>query len=458
MNIPKLIRVIFKIFLFVIIVAVIGILIYKYWWIPKLKDTFNNVKKINSVKYEYVEFSGKEVMMKRTVWRKGQGDEMKIRIDDDYLGDGQKEFSLIYDFKEKVSYSYSFKNNKAKKSVITSSSSESYAEGTENDLLDEADWIITRHPIFLGQQNLDGKKCLVVFCFDDFLKVKEWVWEDYGIRIQGEELFEKNDNGWRRENLEINIDIPDDIFELPAGAEIDNSQNVLKLEILGKNEVELAEEIEYLVKYKNNGDFRLKEPTLIFEYPSNSVIDGEKFLRKEIKLDDIYPGEEKTLSFKARIFGEEEEAKIAKAQISYHPKDIKSTYTSETTFTTLIKTVPIAFEFDLPSKIESGKEISFRLNYFSNVNYPLSDLGIKVIYPAGFEFLESAPKTLEENEWHIGLLNRAQGGRIEISGVLKGDAAESKIFSADIGIWRDGEFVVLKRTSRGIIIEKSSSI
>lgn len=234
------------------------------------------------------------------------------------------------------------------------------------------------------------------------------------------------------------------------------SKEVLKLEILGKNEVELAEEIEYLVKYKNNGNFRLEEPVIIFEYPKNSIVEGEKFLRKEIKLEDIYPGEEKTVSFKARIIGKEGEAKVARAQISYRPKDIKSTYTSETTFTTLIKSVPITFEFDLPSRVESGKEITFRLNYFSNLNYPLTDLGIKVQYPAEFEFLDSKPKALEKTDWNIGLLNRAQGGRIEISGTLSGELEESKIFHAEIGIWQDGELVLLKESNSGIEIGKSS--
>jgi hypothetical protein len=234
------------------------------------------------------------------------------------------------------------------------------------------------------------------------------------------------------------------------------SKEVLKLEILGKNEVELAEEIEYLVKYKNNGDFRLEEPVLIFEYPKNSIVEGEKFLRKEIKLEDIYPGEERTASFKARIFGKEGETKVAKAQISYRPKNIKSTYTSETTFTTLIKSVPITFEFDLPSRIESRKEFSLRLNYTSYVNYYLSDLEIRVQYPNGFEFLDSKPKALEKTNWNIDPLNNTDGRRIEISGVLNGETGESKIFTAQIGIWQDGEFVLLKDTNRGIQIGKSS--
>lgn len=104
------------------------------------------------------------------------------------------------------------------------------------------------------------------------------------------------------------------------------SKEVLKLEILGPAETELAGEVEYIVKYKNNGNVRLEEPKIIFEYPKNSVVEGEKFLRKEKELEDIYPGEEKTVSFKARLFGKEGEAKLAKAQISYRPKGLKAPY------------------------------------------------------------------------------------------------------------------------------------
>ena len=234
------------------------------------------------------------------------------------------------------------------------------------------------------------------------------------------------------------------------------SKDVLKVEILSKNEVELAEEVEYTVKYKNNGDFLLEDVNLIFEYPENSVVEGEKFLREEKKLDDIYPGVEKSESFKARIFGKEGEAKVAKAQISYHPKDIKSTYTSPTEFTSIIKSVPITFVFDLPSRIEPGKEFTFRLNYTSHVNYPLSDLAIKVQYPEGFEFLRSTPEALDKTDWKIDLLNSTQGRRIEISGVLNGNTDESKIFTAQIGIWQDGQFVLLKDTNYGVQIGKSS--
>lgn len=229
------------------------------------------------------------------------------------------------------------------------------------------------------------------------------------------------------------------------------SKDTLKLEILGPSEAKMAEEVEYIVKYKNNGNVRLEEVRLTFEYPENSITPGN-VSREEKPLEDIYPGEERTISFKTRLIGKEDEAKVAKATLRYRPKNLSAFYESETTFTTLIKEVPLTFEFDIPSKIESGKEIRLRLNYFSNVDYPLTDLGVKIEYPSGFEFSESQPESLGKTDWNVGLLNLAEGGRIEIVGKIQGDVGEIKIFKAELGQWQRGEFVVLKTANKGVEI------
>ena len=79
------------------------------------------------------------------------------------------------------------------------------------------------------------------------------------------------------------------------------SRDVLKLEILGPESVSAANEVTYTIKYKNNGDIRLEEPRLIFEFPENTLLLSGTSKRVEIgpdQLDDIYPGEEKTFQFK----------------------------------------------------------------------------------------------------------------------------------------------------------------
>ncbi|MDO8435903.1 MAG: hypothetical protein Q7S82_00760 [bacterium] len=236
------------------------------------------------------------------------------------------------------------------------------------------------------------------------------------------------------------------------------SKETLKLEILSQDSVDLLEEVEYIVKYKNNGNARLEEPELTFEFPEYSIPAGENSLRVVKKTEDlggpIYPGQEKIFRFKARLLGKENEAKIAKATLSYQPKNLKARYESATSFITVIKKVPLTFEFDLPSQSESGKDIRFKLNYFSNTDYPIQNLRITVEYPSDFEFIESTPKSLEKIEWDLGSLNKAEGGRIEIAGKLRGNINDEKIFQAKIGIWQGGEFILLKTAQKGVEIAK----
>jgi len=238
------------------------------------------------------------------------------------------------------------------------------------------------------------------------------------------------------------------------------SKESLRLEILGQEKVDLFQEVEYIVKYKNNGNARLEEPELTFEYPEYSIPTEGTSLRvtkTSEELDGaIYPGEEKTFTFKARLLGKEGEAKKAKATLNYKPKNLKTSYESSTTFTSVIQDIPLTLEFDLPSSVGAGKQFNFQLNYFSNIDYPISNLRITVDYPSGFEFIESVPKSLEKNEWNIGILNRAQGGRIKISGDVSGQVGEEKVFQAKIGIWQEGEFILLKETNKGITLEKPS--
>ncbi len=233
------------------------------------------------------------------------------------------------------------------------------------------------------------------------------------------------------------------------------SKGVLELEILGPREATMGDEIEYTVRYKNNGKTTLEEAKLTFEYPENVITDNNAQIAEQ-DLGDIYPGQENSIKFRTRLLGKENELKEAKAKLSFKPKNLKAVYLSETSFTTTINFVPITLEFDLPSKVESGRDITFSLNYFSNVNWPLSNLGIKVDYPSSFEFSGATPRSLDQNEWQISLLNKAGGGRINISGRISGAAFEQQIFKAQLGVWKDGEFILLKETNKAVEIIQPS--
>ncbi len=241
------------------------------------------------------------------------------------------------------------------------------------------------------------------------------------------------------------------------------SQDVLRFEIIAPENVDLAEEVEYMIRYKNNGDIRLEEATIIFEYPKNSITEEDENdnsniirrgeYRREIDLGDIDPGEEGNIIFSARLFGKEGSVNTASAWISYRPKNLNVRYEMEREHTAVIDNVPITFDFEIPSNVEPEKETFFRLRYFSNIEYPLTNLEIRMDYPSGFTFIDSIPeKRKEEEQWIIPVLNRAEGGVLEINGSLEGEPREPKVFSATLGMWKDSVFIPIKEISRGTSI------
>ena len=230
------------------------------------------------------------------------------------------------------------------------------------------------------------------------------------------------------------------------------SKEDLKLEIFGPSEAALAQEIEYTVTYKNNGNFRMEEPLLIFQFPEHSIVEGGQPLRQEIPLATIYPGKRDSVIFKARLMGKEGDIKNVQAWLSYSPANLDGSFVADTSHPVRVTSVPINLQFDLPMKIEAGKETTFGLSYLSNVDYPLSNLGIKMEYPSDFDFKSASPQPLEEPYWDIGLLNRGGGGSIEVVGEIKGEVGEQKIFKAQLGFWQNGSFVLLKEVLWGVEI------
>ncbi len=239
------------------------------------------------------------------------------------------------------------------------------------------------------------------------------------------------------------------------------SQDDLRFSVeLSKDDVSLGESVDYVVSYKNNGDIRLENATLLFEYPESSFpqemerddVTKRGELRREVDLGDISPGEEGVLFFPARLFGKEGDYISADARISYIPRNLNVRYESQREHNLRMGSVPIDFAFDFPSNVEADKEETFRLKYESDVDYPLTDLEVRVQFPSEFEIKGSNPRMGEDNDWSISLLNRGEGGTIDIEGVLEGEPGDAKVFEALLGIWRDNTFIPIKETSRGVSI------
>ena len=227
------------------------------------------------------------------------------------------------------------------------------------------------------------------------------------------------------------------------------SKQVLYLEVQGPDTAKMGEEVQYIVKYKNQGNFILQDPVLVFRFPDN-VITADGKTRVTKSLDDLLPGSEQYLAFKARLLGKENDLQAVHVSLAYTPKNLSARYESDTTFTTKIESVPITLTYDLPTKIEHGQEITYDINYFSNVDYLLQNISIKADFVQGFTIKSATPASLDKVEWKIGELKKGQGGRITITGTVDGSANTPLQFSVHLGMRLGGRFVILKDAAQEV--------
>ncbi len=225
------------------------------------------------------------------------------------------------------------------------------------------------------------------------------------------------------------------------------TKEVLRFQIMGPENAAMGQQLTYTLTYKNNGNFILENPRLVFELPDNSLNEDGK-IRFTQDLEDIKPGQQDSLEFPVRLLGKEGDLKTARAWLSYVPHNLSVRYESDATFQTRINAVPIDMTYDLPESIERGKEMSYSLSYFSNVDYPLENLSIKLDSITGLKITSTTPSSLDKIEWKLPVLEKSKGGKITVKGTVASDAPDQFQFSGHLGMWLDGDFVVLKEVTQ----------
>lgn len=247
------------------------------------------------------------------------------------------------------------------------------------------------------------------------------------------------------------------------------SSERLRFEITAPETVTIGEEIEYILRYRNNSDTRLEDVILIFEYPDGAiVIEDEEEMEEEMKIrgefrrelfvGELNPGEEKTTIFRAILIGRENESLEAQAQIRYVPKNLAARFDLKRTHVSQISEIPIDFTMQVPSMMDPGREENIRVQFSSKIDYPLSNLEVRLNYPEGFSFKRSVPETerREKNRWEWPVLNRGEMATIDINGVLSGGPGEYKSFSAALGVMVGERFIKLKEVTKGTAVARSN--
>jgi len=216
----------------------------------------------------------------------------------------------------------------------------------------------------------------------------------------------------------------------------------VRLEISGPERIISGDEASYTVKCQNNTRLELKNIRLTFYYPDKSIPMESDDLVQVINLPDLAPGAEKKIDLSVRIIGLKGENKEARAELSFQPANLSSSFNNQASFSTNIISVPLIIDFDLPEKLVDGQSFKFSLRYLNQAEVSFDDIEARIDYPQGFVFQSAQPQPSQgENIWQLGNLMAGEEGKIFVQGIIQGSQDESKTFKGELGTTDNGKFV-----------------
>ncbi|EKE16469.1 MAG: hypothetical protein ACD_11C00012G0002 [uncultured bacterium] len=228
-------------------------------------------------------------------------------------------------------------------------------------------------------------------------------------------------------------------------------EDKISVSFSGPTEIDSAQAVSYLIKYKNNNSITLKNVELNLSYPENFQPNGESNVNlkqlnatnSRVYIGDIKAHSEGEFNLTGVFYAPKDTTLYLRAALKYSPSGLSSEYEMKNQTGVSITTSPMLLEAVAPIESASGDMVAYVVDYKNLDKKSLTDAQLHIAYPDGFEFITSEPlPSKDKNIWYFGMLDSQQGGKITIRGKLKGASGEEKLMKVQLGkIGSDGQFI-----------------
>ena len=226
-------------------------------------------------------------------------------------------------------------------------------------------------------------------------------------------------------------------------------QSKVEFSISGPESVVSGEDVMYIAKIKNTTKISLNDIKLTFYWPENTILENGSELTSTMDVDNLLAGQEKEIDFKGKLIGEKGSDKEIKTSLSYQPEKIKARFEKTASFSTSILAVPLVLNFDMPSKVSNGQQITVALSYINDSDSTFDNLVMKIEYPDGFKVSSVYPQP-QENVWQIGTLQARAEGKILLTGTIDGNRGDTKTFKGYMGVVKGSNFAAYADTTKSL--------
>jgi len=171
-----------------------------------LGEVLSRGTKVSSVKYDMITSQPGKPSVTQKVWFKKD----KMRTE---MTAGGQTIIMIADIAKGIIYQYLPSQNMAMKMQ-----SDKAPESLESPI-ESIKGIEKYNPKIVGSEKIEGKDCLVVEYNAEGTNIKSWIWKEKAFPLKMEINTSSGTITTEFKNIEF-VDIPDNMFELPAGVKI----------------------------------------------------------------------------------------------------------------------------------------------------------------------------------------------------------------------------------------------
>lgn len=175
---------------------------------PEIVSVLERAQDISSLKYDIV-VAAPEASFTGQAWHKDDQFKMTMLFDN-------QEMVVFIDLDQELAHLYDPNENRIIQEKLAVVS-----ELTEFQLRELAAKILDYHPIVADREVIEGDNYLVIDYFQYPEGTRAWVLAERGLPIRMVTQIQDDIIEIRAENIEFDIEIADEIFELPEGVEID---------------------------------------------------------------------------------------------------------------------------------------------------------------------------------------------------------------------------------------------
>ncbi|MGB9726647.1 MAG: hypothetical protein ACP5OX_02230 [Minisyncoccia bacterium] len=218
----------------------------------------------------------------------------------------------------------------------------------------------------------------------------------------------------------------------------------------GSDTVKSGEILDLHLIYNNNTrivlqaaeiEVKLPEGVIFLEEPNKEVVN--------FYLGEINPKSFQDKLLKVLVTGEPKTTKTLQAVFRYRPKTLTSTFEIPLSYNILIIGSTFDLEANFPKEVFLGQSFPLEVKWNNLSNQAYDNIEIKANWPEGFDLVNSTPETAsesEKNQWKLGTVLPNGSGKLEITGLLSGEAGETKKIYFTLGVRRDKDFLPLEKT------------